>query len=229
MSETKEASIHREFELERMILFSDAVFAIAITLLIIEIKFPELPEDFKVSLDLWKMFKPTVIEFLGFFMSFFFIGVSWARHLKMFRYLKAYDNGVIFRNLLSLMFIVSFPFSTSALIHARPSFMFPVIIYMGNLVLIFLSNFLLSYYIFKHKPSLSIPGHEAEKKYIHLQSTAMAVGLLVIFFTLLTTALLSNFNNEYMLTALQVTVLFLVIMRLWIRKNKPKKVSVFEE
>ena len=96
MTDSTNNSLHKEFELERMILFSDAVFAIAITLLIIEIKFPELPENYKESLDLFKMFKPTLLHFLGFLLSFFLIGMSWARHLKMFRYLKAYDNGVIF-------------------------------------------------------------------------------------------------------------------------------------
>ncbi|MDB5210202.1 MAG: hypothetical protein JWQ30_1029 [Sediminibacterium sp.] len=229
MSETKETSIHREFELERMILFSDAVFAIAITLLIIEIKFPELPEDFKVSLDLWKMFKPTIFEFLGFFMSFFFIGVSWSRHLKMFRYLKAYDNGVIFRNLLSLVFIVAFPFSASGLIHLRPTFMFPIIIYLANISLIFVSNFLLSYYIFKHKPSLSIPGHEAEKKYIHLQSTAMAIAFGAGFLVVLCTALITDFNNEYINISLQCIMLPIILMRVWLKRKKPKKVSVFEQ
>src|ERR1700740_817702 len=113
MSEATDKSIHREFELERMILFSDAVFAIAITLLIIDIKFPELPADYKVSPDLSKIFAPTLVQFLGFLISFFIIGMSWAGHLKMFRYLKAYDNGVIFRNLLSLFFIVAFPFAAS--------------------------------------------------------------------------------------------------------------------
>ncbi|MEW9503490.1 TMEM175 family protein, partial [Jeotgalibacillus marinus] len=90
-----------------MILFSDAVFAIAITLLIIEIKFPELPEDHPGQVDLLKLFGPTLKGFLAFAVSFFFIGVSWARHLKMFRYLRAYDGRVIFLNLFSLFFIVT--------------------------------------------------------------------------------------------------------------------------
>lgn len=229
MSETPNNSIHKEFELERIILFSDAVFAIAITLLIIEIRFPELPENYKESLDLFKMFKPTIIQFLGFFLSFFFIGMSWAKHLKMFRYLKAYDNGVIFRNLLSLLFIVAFPFAATGITHSRPGFMFPYIIYISNIMLITVSNFLLAHYIFKHKPTLCAPGHEVEKKYIYLQSKATAITLFLSFIIILTTAIVSHYNNELILISFYPIALFAIIMRRWLKKYKPKKTAVFGE
>ncbi len=83
----QQTQLHKEFELERMILFSDAVFAIAITLLIIEIKFPEVPKDATRS-QIEELFKPVIIRFLGFVLSFSFIGLMWARHLKIFKYLK---------------------------------------------------------------------------------------------------------------------------------------------
>lgn len=230
MSEAPSASsIHREFELERMILFSDAVFAIAITLLIIEIRFPELPENHKESLDLLKMFRPTLGQFGAFLLSFFFIGMSWARHLKMFRYLKAYDNGVIFRNLLSLMFIVTFPFVASGLTHLKPGFVFPFLIYIGNIMLIAVSNFLLAHYIFKHKPTLSMVGHEPEKKYIYLQAKAFAVILGLAFLIVLSTAIVTNYNSKYVLLSFYPTLLFVVIMRRWLKKYKPKKVAAFGE
>jgi uncharacterized membrane protein len=225
MSEPTPNSIHKEFELERMILFSDAVFAIAITLLIIEIKFPELPEDYKVSLDLFKMFKPTLIEFLGFFISFFFIGMSWAGHLKLFRYLKAYDNGVIFLNLLSLLFIVAFPFSASGLTHARPSFMFPLIIYLGNISLMYFSNFLLARYIFIGNPALSIPGNNAEKTYIYKQSQGSFIMMGLGFLILLITGLLSNFNNHYMNNSLYCIILMVPVRKRWVKKYEPAKVK----
>jgi uncharacterized membrane protein len=226
MSETPSANaIHREFELERMILFSDAVFAIAITLLILEIKFPELPENYKESLDLLKLFRPTILEFGAFLLSFFFIGVSWARHLKMFRYLKAYDGGVIFRNLLSLMFIVLFPFVASGLTHMKSLFMLPYILYIGNVACIAVSNFMLAHYIFKHKPTLSMPGHEPEKIYIYKQALGFACTIGVAFLIVLTTALLSGFNNKAMLISSYSIPLFVIAMRRWLKQYKPKKAA----
>lgn len=223
MSESTSNNIHKEFELERMILFSDAVFAIAITLLIIEIKFPELPENYKVSLDLFKMFKPTLIEFLGFIISFFFIGLSWAGHLKLFRYLKAYDNRVIFFNLLSLLFIVAFPFSASGVTHARPSFMFPIVIYLGNVSLMYFSNFLLARYILIRNPALSIAGNDAEKIYIYKQSQGSFIVIGLGFLILLTTGLLSNFNNHYMNNSLYSIVLMVAVRKRWVKKYEPAK------
>ena len=65
MSEITNNSVHKEFELERMVLFTDAVFAIAITLLIIEIKFPELPENYKISLDQFMKLQSNSFIFTG--------------------------------------------------------------------------------------------------------------------------------------------------------------------
>ncbi len=98
-------TLEKEFELERMILFSDAVFAIAITLLVIDIKWPELPESL-AGLDKLHIMKPTIFSFLGFALSFFFIGRAWSIHLRLFRLLRKYDQGLINRNLF-------FPFSLS--------------------------------------------------------------------------------------------------------------------
>src|SRR5436305_1260155 len=100
------STLKKEFELERLILFSDAVFAIAITLLIIDIKFPELPEK-NVQGNTIELMKPTILSFVAFAMSFFFIGRIWSKHLRLFSLLRKYDQGLISRNLLFLFFIVT--------------------------------------------------------------------------------------------------------------------------
>jgi uncharacterized membrane protein len=223
MSEVTPNSLHKEFELERMILFSDAVFAIAITLLIIEVKFPELPEDHAASIDLFKLFKPTIREFLAFLISFFFIGISWSRHLKMFRYLRAYDDKVIILNLLSLLFIVTFPFSASAAIHIKDGFLFPMIIYLANIMLVMGSSFFMARYIFKKKAQLSVPGHDAEKNYIYLQSKYPAILLTTVFIIVTSTYIISNYNFEYTSYSIYSMFIGVIIMQNKLRKHKPKK------
>src|SRR5882757_1200093 len=145
-------SLEKEFELERVSLFSDAVFAIAITLLVIDIKWPDLPE--KMAGVAWlNVLLPTLLGFVGFVLSFVFIGRFWSGHLRLFKLLRKYDQGLINRNLLFLFFIVTFPFTAAGLFgHVRSNFLMPLYCYIGNLVLVSAANFNLCRYIFRRKP-----------------------------------------------------------------------------
>src|SRR5436190_10651894 len=86
--------IRREFQLERMVLFSDAVFAIVITLMAIEIHIPESIR-FHNSDELVHelvMLLPNIIAYAA---SFFYIGYTWYQHLEVFSLLKDYDRGLV--------------------------------------------------------------------------------------------------------------------------------------
>ena len=168
-TEQQEPSLEKEFELERVILFSDAVFAIAITLLIIDIKWPDLPENLK-EVRLMHNFRPTIFGLLAFTTSFLYIGRSWAIHLRLFRLLRKYDQGLINRNLLFLFFIVVFPFTNAGLTRYNSEiFVLPVIVYMTNLALLGIAHYLLCRYIIVQKPSLAVEGEKEEKTFIHMR------------------------------------------------------------
>lgn len=102
----------KQFQLERAILFTDAVFAIAITLLVIEIKAPHLEEtdtNKKVIMKLLEMFP----LFLGYFISFMIIGSFWLTHHRLFFFVTDYDRSLLWRNIFLLFFIALIPFSTA--------------------------------------------------------------------------------------------------------------------
>ena len=102
--------------LERLIFFSDAVFAIAITLLIIDVHAPHVPlgspshEYIRALLNLM----PSLV---GFFISFFVIGAFWAGHHRAFALAGHYSESLNRPNLLMLCSVVFMPFSTSFMSH----------------------------------------------------------------------------------------------------------------
>ena len=101
----------RELQLERIILFSDAVFAIAITLLVIEIKAPHA-EDLLDS-TLMQSLLSMIPKFVGFFISFLLIGQYWITHHKLFGFVERYDNKLLWINIFFLLTIVTMPFSSA--------------------------------------------------------------------------------------------------------------------
>jgi len=180
-SESGKSLMEKEFELERVMLFSDAVFAIAITLLAIDIKFPDLPENL-AGVKLLHLFRPTIFGFLAFIISFFFIGRSWSIHLQLFRMLKTYDQGLVNRNLFFLFFIATFPFTAAGIAgHVRTGFTLPFHLYVFNIMMVTVSHLFLCRYILYGKTKLAIEGYEAEKKYMYIRSLYTAISIVAIF------------------------------------------------
>jgi uncharacterized membrane protein len=188
--------LEKEFELERMITFSDALFAIAITLMIFDVKWPDIPDNLK-GVNLYQLFQPTIFRFMIFVLSFYYIGRSWVQHLKLGRMLRAYDQGLLSRNLIYLFFITTFPFTASGIDHARTGFSFPLLLYSFNLAAVPVMHFLILRYIFHKKPELSVSAEEAEKKYIYTRSLYFSSFMVAIFMLTILVAILTSGNPAY--------------------------------
>jgi len=100
------------YGIHRLVFFSDAVFAIAITLLAVSIEIPKIPKDSINSL-LTKEIINLAPKFAFYALSFLIIGSFWMAHHKMFQYIRKYDDAFIFLNILSLMFIAAVPIPTA--------------------------------------------------------------------------------------------------------------------
>jgi uncharacterized membrane protein len=105
--------LKKEFQVERIAFFSDAVFAIAITLLIIEVKVPEVHGEHGHGLSIGEALLNLIPKFIGFIVSFFVIGMYWVNHHRFFKHIVHYNQKLLWANMLLLFSIVLMPFSSA--------------------------------------------------------------------------------------------------------------------
>jgi len=96
---------------ERLNAFSDGVFAIVITLLILEVRVPDVAAQ-----DLPRALMGLAPDLIAYVISFILLGVYWMGHHGMFTFIKRYDRTLLWLNLLFLLFISAMPFPTSLLV-----------------------------------------------------------------------------------------------------------------
>lgn len=213
--ENLKEEIKKEFQLERMILFSDAVFAIVITLMAIEIRLPEF-EGKITEHEFLDMLKHQGRNFMAYSISFFFIGVLWTRHLKIFGALKDYDNGLIIRNLIFLFFVGLFPFTASVISHVR-GFFSPYYLYFTIIFCCIIMQYLLMRYITINKPQLRLTP-PTEQELLSAKFSFFALIGFGITFVLSILCLIFIPNQEYKVFGLYLFILYAIIIR--IAKNK---------
>jgi uncharacterized membrane protein len=109
--DTEGRVLNYEKVLGRILTLSDGVFAIAILLLLLDIKLPAGTSTTELAAALRSLWP----NHLAFFISFVVIGLYWTAHVRTFREIVRYDWGLMWLNLLYLFFIVIIPFSTSVL------------------------------------------------------------------------------------------------------------------
>ena len=154
------------FQLDRISFFTDGVFAIAITLLVIEFKVPviEHPTDHL----LWDSLKEMAWKLLGFVLSFCIVGYYWSVHHRIFGYVEKYTARLIWHNLLFLFSVVLLPF-TSGLLGEYASdthLLIPYGIYVLNICLAALTNAILWFYV--SNPKNDLLTHKISKERIML-------------------------------------------------------------
>jgi uncharacterized membrane protein len=130
MTEAAERRPEAGKELDRIVFFSDAVFAIAITILVLDIQIPpnlvpgELPGRI---LDLGP-------KFLSYVISFLVLAIYWQAHNRVFRPIRTYDKTLLWLNFLFLMTVAFLPFPTS-LVGEYSEEQVSVVIYAANAAL----------------------------------------------------------------------------------------------
>jgi uncharacterized membrane protein len=130
MSESNENRPVTGLSTNRLQAFSDGVFAVAITLLVLNLQVPQITSVSELVPRLGELWP----KLLSYALSFVLVGIYWVAHHNTFNYIQRSDRNLLWLNIMLLMCIVFLPFPT-ALLGQYPEQRVSVIIYAGTLVI----------------------------------------------------------------------------------------------
>ena len=191
----------------RILALSDGVVAIAILLLLIDIRLPADTSTTDLGASLWSLWP----NYLAFFISFVVIGLYLSAHVRLFREIVRYDWVLVWLNLLYLLFIVIIPFATTVLSthYARLS----VIVYAATMACAGYTNTILRIYSTEGNRLVSGKlGHAYIKKAILLSLIAPSGFIISIGL-----AFLNSSIGQYFWIAM------LIIHIIFLRRLKPQE------
>jgi uncharacterized membrane protein len=141
----------QEAKPDRLSAFSDAVFAVIITILVLELKPPHSP-SFEALIALW----PTAVSYL---VSYLFIAIVWVNHHHLLRYANVATPHLIWGNFAHLFTVSLIPFSTAWIADTELAAI-PVALYAGVFVLVNATYIALCFEVVDRSQSAGVPIRE---------------------------------------------------------------------
>jgi uncharacterized membrane protein len=129
--------------------FSDGVFAIILTLLVLELHTPSIPDHSSMG-QYATLMSPLIPKFVSFVLTFIMVSIHWVGHHYFFQNLHKAPLGLVWLNNLFLLFLCLMPFPT-AMLGDHPTAQLPIILYGVNQLLAGLTFFVFRNYAKKNK------------------------------------------------------------------------------
>ncbi|HEY1871313.1 MAG TPA: TMEM175 family protein [Chitinophagaceae bacterium] len=140
-----------QFQIDRIAFFSDAVIAIALTLMVLEIKIPEMGEKTSFQQVLNQYGVTLTLHILALLVGFLTIGNLWIQHHALFEHIINYNNALVRINLYFLLTVMLLPISISFFFTGNEPHQMQRVVYFMNLFLCSFTYSLMLLVIFNKK------------------------------------------------------------------------------
>jgi len=153
---------------------TDGIFAVAMTLLVIELKLPD-PASIHVPADVATAVAQLIPMFISWIISFFVLGIFWNSQHRLFHFVRVVNGTLAWLTIGYLAFVSLMPFS-SALAGLYSTVLFSQVFYSANMILLATFSLMMTRYVFRHpelqSTTLAAPSYRAVRFRV--------VGLMVI-------------------------------------------------
>jgi uncharacterized membrane protein len=165
---------------------TDGIYAVAMTLLVIELKFPERVE-IHTAADLARSLAELGPKLISWLLSFMVLALFWYAHHRTFNHVRQVSGRLVALNLAQLACVSLMPFS-SALVGEYGGAFLSQLIYSANMVVVALFSQLLSRHIYRHPGLSSVPMSRGAYRGTQVRNFALvaisAIAVVVGYFTL---------------------------------------------
>ena len=203
-------------KVQRIEAISDGVFAIALTLLILDIRVP-ISESIHSETDLFRAFSSLTPKFLSYFLSFMTLGIFWTGQTVQYTYIEKSDRHLNWLTLFFLLFVSLLPFTT-AFLSEYIHFKFSILLYWLNILFLGITIYIHWVYAYSHGFIL-LPEDQKEqvnkaiRKRVIVAQSYYAVGAMLCF--------ISNYLSIAFIIAVQLNY----AIAFGFRKRKIKSAS----
>jgi len=137
--------VKETYDKSRVINFSDAVFSIVMTLLILEVGVPSITALNKLSFG--TVLANRIPDFIGLVVSFLVSALYWVGHIKLMKFVSVVTGKLLWINIFFLLTIVLLPFSTAMYVNGF-DYPGPFMFYCINLAVIGVFNLIMTRYVY---------------------------------------------------------------------------------